>query len=523
MPRPSLPVLLFALAVCGLLIACGDGSSGAVPDEQSDDDDDAWTLENDDDFPSEAPPDGDLDKPDHPDMEESDPPELDGDDESEPASDEAMPDGDEDSPAEIEPAEEFAEEEPEPLPCIDLMRRWQTVAEGEFGPTDWVYEGNLADRCQADGLLIAGAKGMTVSVTLMPKGLAQPLVGRMFMAEAAAASGRREAAVYYDASDTFPLHGLSHTFTLPYSGEYLIVVSGAGEMGRAGDYTLTAHCSDGCDKLFTRFPIAMLHGMAGWDSVLEIYDYFRGVKDDLIGRGYDVHVTEVAMFNNTDYRAAEIESQLLDILWNTGARKLDLVAHSQGGIDARHFISGMGHENDVALLAMLSTPNRGVILGDMILGNVTGVSQEILAGLFDFFGNLIDGSESDIRAALAQIAVKNMTEVFNPAHPDAPGVLYWSWAGTTCLDLDFSCQDAHGGEWVNPVFALPYRLVAAYAPSPEFAECDGLVPVESAKWGEFFGTVNADHPDEIGQLKTGGFDHIALYADIASRIHAAGR
>ncbi|NJK32764.1 MAG: hypothetical protein HC927_10340 [Deltaproteobacteria bacterium] len=100
-----------------------------------------------------------------------------------------------------------------------------------------------------------------------------------------------------------------------------------------------------------------------------------------------------------------------------------------------------------------------------------------------------------------------MQEVFNPAHPDDPQVRYWSWTGETCLTL-LSCDDA-----VDLPLLAGYEILDVLAGAN-----DGLVTVESAKWGEFLGVVPADHFDEIGQVGglTGpNFDHVQFYLDNA--------
>ena len=54
---------------------------------------------------------------------------------------------------------------------------------------------------------------------------------------------------------------------------------------------------------------------------------------------------------------------------------------------------------------------------------------------------------------------------------------------------------------------------------------DGLVPVESAKWGDYQGTVPADHMDEVGQIAdlfNPAFDHKAFYLGEIRRMAALG-
>lgn len=56
---------------------------------------------------------------------------------------------------------------------------------------------------------------------------------------------------------------------------------------------------------------------------------------------------------------------------------------------------------------------------------------------------------------------------------------------------------------------------------------DGMVRVESAKWGRFRGCIPADHLDEVGHKKNGpdartGFDHVRFYRNVAFELSDLG-
>lgn len=425
--------------------------------------------------------------------------------------------------AEPESVEAEPEIETEPL-CgprtspFDLMRERVSLP---FPTVPFKYNGTIAADCQTDAFFFAGPIHAKVRITLSGR-VGLPFNGRLILADPASSRGYRQSTVYHDqTNNSDPMATITLEFPLPNSGELMVVVAGRENL-QAGGYTLSAQCLEGCDQPYTRFPIVLMHGFAGWDTMIGFYNYFYGVEDDLVGRGFDVHTTQVAMFNDSIQRANEVEAQLMEILTVSGARKLNLLVHSQGGIDARRFISGMNHGADVALLAMVATPNDGTIIGDMILGNVPGIGQDVIAAIVDFFGDLIGGSDNDVKAALGQLSVQNMREVFNPAHPDDPRVTYWSWSGYSCRLVDGDCRDAHDGEWVNPTISITYGLILDGPESEGYGPNDGLVTVNSARYGAFFGSKNADHWDEIGQLTTGGFDHKAFYREIVMKMWAEG-
>jgi len=432
-------------------------------------------------------------------------------------------DGDIEDETGEEEIETEPEAEPEPL-CtsesnpVDL---WTEIAQPVFDINGWKMEGEISAECQTDGYLIAGAAGMQVTVRLDPVGIENPLVGRLTLNDAATASKRRDGTRYFDESDQFPLNGTQTTFTLPYSGEYLVTVSGK-DYKYYGQYVINAACTANCGTRFTRFPIVLLHGMGGFDSALfNLLTYFNGVEEDLDNMGYDVDATVVPSFQSSEVRADLVEEQLMEILTNTGARKLNLIAHSQGGLDSRLFISSMGHGGDVAVLAMVATPNGGSVVGDIIIGDVPGIGQDILAGLVDFMFNLFGASdENDLKAALYFISTDYMANVFNPSNPDDPRVRYWSWAGVTCGMFDWDCRDAHADERVSTFLALSYSLILDGDPAEGHGPNDGMVELNSATYGEFQGIVNADHADEIGQVTTfaDDFNHLDLYRSIAAKL-----
>ena len=54
----------------------------------------------------------------------------------------------------------------------------------------------------------------------------------------------------------------------------------------------------------------------------------------------------------------------LAVLEETGARKLNLIAQSMGGLDARFAISRLGMADRIATLVTVSTPHRGSAIAD---------------------------------------------------------------------------------------------------------------------------------------------------------------
>jgi pimeloyl-ACP methyl ester carboxylesterase len=240
----------------------------------------------------------------------------------------------------------------------------------------------------------------------------------------------------------------------------------------------------------TRLPIVLLHGAAGFAQIGPL-DYYFGVKRRLVSDGYQVFATEVDPFQRIEVRAAQLQQQIGAILTATGAPRVHLIAHSQGGLDARYLISSLGFGHRVATLTTISTPHRGPAVDTLA-----------------FLLNLIGGGGQDPQGQAYQLTEEYAVNVFEPNTPDDPRVSYYSVAGVTRAVVFNVFRD----DLCDPLLWAGYLLL-----SPTGAN-DGLVTVQSARHGTYLGQVPADHFDEVGQLlgtTALGFNHRTFYSRLA--------
>jgi triacylglycerol lipase len=291
-------------------------------------------------------------------------------------------------------------------------------------------------------------------------------------------------------------------------------------------------------KLGAPYPVVLMHGMSGFGQ-LEIgpigITYFDGVVEDLTKRGESVYVTIVPPYDTSEARAQALSTQIDAILKKTGKAKVNLVGHSQGGMDARVITSpqGLGYGDRVASVTTVATPHHGSKVADVVLGLLKDVPPELIDSVTSGLLSLIEKtafelqSDPHLRAQLLELSEQHMATVFNPTYHDAPGVLYMSYAGRTNLRTGIGvCDD---GKYKNAPLDVDVTQTAL-APLAIFLEegqlkvNDGLVTVPSAKWGVFQQCVPADHLKEVGQLgpAASSFDHLQLFRDIVARVRNAG-
>ena len=312
------------------------------------------------------------------------------------------------------------------------------------------------------------------------------------------------------------------TFDVPVSSDHAVDSAKEVTTAQAPD---AAACVPQCDGLLaqpkgkSQFPLVLVHGMGGFTNV-GLLDYFFGIPKNLRDNGFAVFVTLTDPFNSSAVRAKQLAKQVDAILACTCAAKVNLVGHSQGGIDVRELVSALGYGDRVGSITTISTPHRGSKVADQLLGYLPGKDAGLLDSFAQIAGKIYTKPEADanVKAALEQCSEK-LSAAWNAAHPDDPRVAYYSWAGYSGLTANGkpACEGGDAPVPAHGDIVEPGLLASWLAVGGAQIPNDGLVTVESAKWGHFRGCVPADHMDEVGQLAgiVDGFDYLKFYRDLA--------
>jgi triacylglycerol lipase len=308
--------------------------------------------------------------------------------------------------------------------------------------------------------------------------------------------------------------------------------------------------------LATKSPIVLHHGFNA--STTNGWSFYK-VKEALEADGNFVVLTEVEPFNGTAVRAKNLGTQIdaallafctkrqpAAITTCQKSTKVNLVAHSMGGLDARFAISQLGYAPKVASLTTISTPHRGSGVADVGLKLVPGKESQaaaVLNALAGAWGTTFTADElaknSNLRAAFESLAERNSV-AFEASTPNAAGVVYQSYAGVSRAvggprlsggqdTVRAACDGKVFGEirradFMAPSLTIGSAFVGHLSDEPQ----DGMVTVQSAKWGDFKGCIPADHLDEVGQTKHDAadrftaFDHRAFYRHIVTDLATRG-
>ena len=280
-------------------------------------------------------------------------------------------------------------------------------------------------------------------------------------------------------------------FWVENSGEFEVVITPPEES--EGDYGFVFSCIDGCGRTATRYPIVLVHGLLGTDEYLNVVEYFHMVPGAMREAGFVVYNPASYLIAHSEERAPVLIEQFDAILAETGAEKMHLIGHSQGGLDMRVIVSGHGYADKVASMTTFATPHHGM--------NIE--LPEFLTGM-NFHADY-------------------MRDEFAPTYPDVEDMPRFSWAGRTCSRLQFSCHDEAGDERVDLLLSATYQALRLAHRNDDYDGAnDGIVPVQSQIWGEFLGIIAADHFDEVGQLldraDSEEFNHIEFYVGEGHRL-----
>lgn len=312
----------------------------------------------------------------------------------------------------------------------------------------------------------------------------------------------------------------------------------ANEAGSESDSDLNGQGAEAFSTHASRHAIVLAHGFDG--SATNRWSFFK-VAQKLRDDGHLVHEAQVSPYKGVPERAAQLATHVEAALGECRAKqgcdasKVHIIAHSMGGLDARFVISKLGFGDRVASLTTISTPHRGSNIADVLIKVIPDDFNKAVNAMASVWGRTFTEADlaegSDLKAALSSISEKTTRETFNPEVKDDARVTYLSWAGVSDVvgipnpkDIDVCdgrLQTRLGiRDGMDPTLILASPFVAH---GKELRPNDGMVTVESAKWGKFMGCIPADHLDEVGQPKDGphpltGFDHLVFYRKLATSL-----
>ncbi len=258
-----------------------------------------------------------------------------------------------------------------------------------------------------------------------------------------------------------------------------------------------------------KYPLLMLHGFGFRDD--RKFSYWGRIPKLLSDKGCKLFYGEQDSCATVEDNAVHLKSKLEEILSVTGAEKVNIIAHSKGGLEARYLISSLGMEDKVASLTTIGSPHRG----SRTIEKVPDFVLKMVAFFVNVWMKKIGDKHPDSYKSFLSFR-SDSAEVFNRENPDSDKVYYQSYAFVMRHDF---------------LLWFPHLVINRC----EGAN-DGLVTVTSAEWGDFKGVVKCNsrkgisHGDEIDMRRRsfteksgdGISDILEIYAEIADTLYRKG-
>ena len=115
----------------------------------------------------------------------------------------------------------------------------------------------------------------------------------------------------------------------------------------------------------TKYPIILVHGIALKD--FKFLKSFGEIDRILRIQGYSVYKAKIDGFGSILNNAMQLKEEIIKILEIEGVDKVNIIAHSKGGLDSKYMIKNLGMEDSVASLTTLCTPHKGSPIATNIL------------------------------------------------------------------------------------------------------------------------------------------------------------
>lgn len=215
----------------------------------------------------------------------------------------------------------------------------------------------------------------------------------------------------------------------------------------------------------TKYPILMVHGVFFRD--FEHINYWGRIPGELEKNGATIYYGNHNSASAVKDSAKELERRIYEIVNETGCEKVNVIAHSKGGLDTRAALNLPEVASMVASLTTVNTPHRGCEFADYLLEKIPENEQLKIAEAYNAAASRLGDNNPDFLAAVTDLTHRNCTR-FNEGTPDVEGVYYQS--------VGSKLNRHNSGRFP---LNFTYHLVNHFD-GPN----DGLVGEDSFKWGE---------------------------------------
>lgn len=261
----------------------------------------------------------------------------------------------------------------------------------------------------------------------------------------------------------------------------------------------------------TKYPILLVHGVFFRDN--KLLNYWGRVPAELAANGAEVYYGEHQSAASVEASAAELAERIKEVLRESGAEKVNIIAHSKGGLDCRYAICKLGIAEYVASLTTVNTPHRGCGFAEYLLNKIPETVQNDVADKYNKAARALGDTEPDFMAAVRDLTAEKCKKLDEELK--MPQGIFCASIGSVMP------KPTHGKFPLN----FSYPLVKYFDGAN-----DGLVSATSFEFGEKYtflkpqGGRGISHGDmiDLNRENIEGFDVREFYVRLVSDLRERG-
>ncbi len=261
----------------------------------------------------------------------------------------------------------------------------------------------------------------------------------------------------------------------------------------------------------TKYPLLMVHGVFFRDY--KYLNYWGRIPKQLEAHGAKIFYGNHQSAASVADSGAELAERIREILRETGCEKVNIIAHSKGGLDTRYAVGMLGMAPFTASLTTINTPHRGCVFADYLLDKIPQAVKDKVSGTYNAALKKAGDENPDFMAAVTDLTASACRR-FNEEVKDVPGVYYQS--------VGSKLNIASGGRFP---LNFSHHLVQ-YFDGPN----DGLVSETSFPWGEDYtflttsGKRGISHGDviDLNRENIKDFDVREFYVELVNALKRKG-
>lgn len=264
----------------------------------------------------------------------------------------------------------------------------------------------------------------------------------------------------------------------------------------------------------TRYPILLVHGVFFRD--FKYLNYWGRIPHELEKNGARIYYGNHESAASVRDSAEELTNRIKEIAGETGCEKVNVIAHSKGGLDIKYACSLLGAAPFVASLTTINTPHKGCEFADFLLSKAGDGMKNSVARAYNTLARKIGDKSPDFIAAVSDLTSSGVRKL-----NDETSHFNFHENGIYTQSVGSNLKKMTSGRFP---LNMSYHLVK-YFDGPN----DGLVGYKSFAFGENFryleapGNRGISHGDmiDLNREDIEGFDvrefYVCLVEDLKSR------